>query len=340
MSKVCLNPQHYDFAGAVQFFPCGRCPNCRDLKRLQMASRLLLEKACHPEYDLFFLALTYEDSQLPCRGFDKSHIDSFLGSLRKRLDRSFSDSLRYLLVGEYGDLEKRQHFHLVALTGRKYSYRLPLIELPSGYRCYSNDFVDLVRKCWPYGHVDDGGTPTAAAILYSCGYALKEDEFSLDHEDELRELWHYKHDKEHRFHSIPKRLARLQPYIPLRRFSLKPGLGLDEDTINFVYRYMFNDGKHFRFSFDFGDGMIVPIPGIYLDKFSKYCDPTFGDFCKLVRQNQFLSSQQDALSESFDRCPNDSLSKQVRRERVKKRLDEKIQKSLSQQSNIFRHAIP
>lgn len=345
MSKVCLNPQHYLIDGVDQFFPCGRCPNCRDLNRLQMASRLLLEKACHPNYDLFFLALTYDEGHLPSKGFDPSHIDGFLDNLRKRCSRlSEPCTFRYLLVGEYGDLEKRQHFHVCFLTSRSFPYRPPIIELSPGFRVYSNDFVDLVRLSWPYGHVDDGGSPTAAAILYTCGYALKEDEFTLEHEDELRALWSYKHNKALQVYKLPKRLARLQPYIPIRRFSLRPGLGLDLKTIYFVFRYMYNDGVHFRFSIDLGDGCIVPVPGIYLQKFEDYGTDNvtvsrFGFLCKIIRKRQFETDQQDDLSKAYDRCPDESLSRHVREMRIRKRLDEKLQKAFSQQSNIYRHEI-
>lgn len=340
MSKLCLNPQHYLINGQDQFFPCGRCSNCRDLNRLQMASRLLLEKACHPEYDVFFLALTYDDEHLPNKGFDPSHIDGFLDSLRKRCSRLPEPAtFRYLLVGEYGDLEKRQHFHICFLTSRHFPYRPPVIEISPGFRVFSNEFVNLVRVSWPFGHVDDGGTPSAAAVLYTCGYALKEDEFTLEHEDELRALWLYRHSKALQVYKLPKRLARLQPFIPIRRFSLRPGLGLDDKTIDFVYRYMYNDGVHFRFSFDFGDGLRVPIPGIYLDKFGDSHNSTLGYVCKDIRKRQFKTDQQEALAKAYARCPDDSLSRHVREMRIKKRFDEKLQKALSQQSNIYRNEI-
>lgn len=345
MSKVCLNPQHYLIDGVDQYFPCGRCPNCRDLNRIQMASRLLLEKACHPEYDIFFLSLTYDEGHLPGKGFDPSHLDGFLDNLRKRCSRlDVPATFRYLLVGEYGDLEKRQHFHVLFLTSRAFPYRLPKIELSSGFWVFSNDFVDLVRLSWIYGHVDDGGHPSPAAVLYTCGYALKEDEFTLVHEDELRALWMYKHNKALQVYKLPKRLARLQPYIPIRRFSLRPGLGLDDKTVEFVFRYMYNDGVHFRFSIDLGDGCIVPVPGIYLQKFEAYgtdnvTRSTFGSLCKSIRKRWFEGDQQDDLSKAYDRCPDDTLSRHVREMRVKNRLEQKIQKVLTQQLNIYRHEI-
>lgn len=228
------------------------------------------------------------------------------------------------------------------MTSRRFEYHAPIVELPGGYKVYSNEFVQLVRDCWPYGFVDDGGTPTAAAIMYTTGYALKEDEFSNDHEQELSELWCWEHHKYSETASTPKHLLKLKPFIPFRRFSLRPGLGLDEDTVKFVYKYMYNDGINFRFSIDLGQGFVVPIPGIYLDKFAAYNDgdATFSELCKAIRKDAFDNEMQSDLCEAYERSGgSDELARTVRGARIKKRLDTKINNLLSQTSNIYRHEI-
>ena len=94
MGKICLDPVSYCFGDKTTYFPCGRCPNCRDLARMQMAARFLIEKAVHPDYDTFFLGLSYDERYYPSR-FRKDHIDAFLQSLRNRTkDRT---GLRYVL---------------------------------------------------------------------------------------------------------------------------------------------------------------------------------------------------------------------------------------------------
>lgn len=309
---------------------------------MQMAARFLLEKSVHPERGIFFLALTYEDSFLPSVGFDRSHIDGFLDRLRKSCARKLDGlTFRYLLVSEYGDLDKRQHFHFLAMTSRAVPYTPPIIDLGNGYKVYSNAFVQFVRECWPYGHVDDGGTPSAAAVMYTTGYALKEDDFSCVHEDELRELWCWEHHKYgNRNGKAPKHLARLKPYIPFRRYSLKPGLGLDDATIRWVYDYVRNDGENFRFNIDLGGGFVVPVPGIYINKFSNLSYGSHLSYiCTQIRKRSFENEQQETLSEAFERCPDSSLARSVRLARIKKRKDEKLQKALSQSLNIYRHEI-
>lgn len=333
MSKVCLDPQGYFIGGRMVYYPCGRCPNCRDLTRMQMAARFLLEKAQHPEYDSFFFALTYDESNVDfSRPFVKTHIDKFLQDVRNGLRGG--GTFRYILVSEYGDLDRRPHYHFIVLTTRKFPTK-GVYRLASGHQVRQNEFVELVRRSWPYGFVDDGGTPTAAAVMYTVGYALKEDDFSMDHEEELRALrWCSQHHVK-----PPRKLRNLKPYIPFRRFSLRPGIGLDRETVSWVYRYMYNDGVNFRFSIDLGSGFVVPVPGVYLDKFAYYSDGdmTFSYLCKEIRKRQFDTVQQEALQESVERCSDGSLARSVRLARIKKRKDEKIQKALSQSLNIYRN---
>lgn len=331
MGKVCLDPQKYLIDGQEYIYPCGRCAACRDLARMQMAARFLIEKAVHPEYDTFFLALTYDEDHVT-QGFDKNHIDHFLQTLRN-LTKGFI-SFRYVLVAEYGDLDLRPHFHFLAHTSGK----IPdegFFRLPNGHLVRKNAFVDSVRQAWNLGFVDDGGTPTAAAVMYTMGYALKEDAFSLEHEEELRAIW-----KLRRAHqNLPKHLRKLLPYIPFRRFSLRPGIGLDDESLAWVYKYMYNDGKHFRMSIDLGSGFIVPVPGIYLDKFSNGFNDSFGYICKQIRSRRFEYDYQEKLAESIARCDDGTLAYEVRAARVRKRRDDKMQKYLSQSLNIFRNEI-
>ena len=334
MGKVCLHPSMYTLRnGGVVYYPCGKCPACRDLSRMQIAARLLIEKAVHPEYDIYFLALTYDENHLDLsRPFVKEHVDTFLQDVRNRLGQT---RLRYLLVSEYGDIDRRPHYHLIALTSRKFP-DAGVYRLESGHKVRSNEFVDICRRSWPYGFIDDGGTPTSAAVMYTTGYALKEDEFTLAHEDELARLrWCSQHH-----HKPPRELRKLIPFIPFRRFSLHPGLGLDPESVAWVYRYMYNDGVHYRFSIDLGEGFIVPVPGIYLDKFSKMdIDPSFSYICKEIRKDKFDNDYQEKLLESFDRCPDDTLAKSVRVARIKKRRDDKLSKYLTQSLNIYRNEI-
>lgn len=73
---------------------------------------MVLESMCHPENA--FITLTYDDNNLPPGGtLVPADTQKWMKKLRKRYPPK---SLRYYLVGEYGDHTERPHYHL-ALFG-------------------------------------------------------------------------------------------------------------------------------------------------------------------------------------------------------------------------------
>lgn len=312
----CLNPQKFSDV----FYPCGKCPRCRDMIRAQMAARILIEHFANPGTGLHFLTLTYSDDFYSGR-FERSHIDKFLQDLRNSLRGHLS--FRYLIVCDRGDLLDRCHYHCIFLTSKDLPYGRSF-RSPDGHLFILHPFVDAVRSSWSYGFVDDGGVPSPAAIMYTTGYALKEDSYSLDHEDELSEIWYCIR------HKIPlsPELQSVKDNAPFRRFSLRPGLGLDPSSVQWVYDYMYNDGIHFRTSISLG-GLRVPVPRIYLDKFIQLFDgdTTFSYIVREMRKNQFDTDLQDSLSEAYERCPDNRLSRSVRKARINKRKQDKLLKS-------------
>lgn len=88
--------------------PCGRCAECLSKKRLEWVLRLKLEyQSCD---SAFAITLTYSDENLPIK-LDKRDIQKFI----KRMRYYFQDykTIKYLVVGEYGDRTKRPHWHCV-----------------------------------------------------------------------------------------------------------------------------------------------------------------------------------------------------------------------------------
>lgn len=336
MRKTCLDPIPVSLRdGSVFFYPCGRCPNCRDLARSQIAARIWLEYSVHrSERDIFFLTLTYDDLHNPGRPF-KDHIDNFLQDLRNDLRRS-DITVRYILVSEYGDLDNRPHYHFVALTSKKCPYGSPGRVTPDGYTIYPNRFVDAVRDCWPYGFVDDGGTPSPAAVLYTVGYALKEDQFSVEHDEVLREIWRLRRSRKNLSRSQMDVLSRK----PFNRFSLRPGIGLDDETVDFVLQYVYNDGTNFRLNLDLG-GIKVPLPRIYLDKFTiLQGDPFFSELLTRLRTYKFETVLQEDLSFSYDRCCDGSLARRVKMQRIDLRHRMKQEKVYNSLLNKYRNELP
>lgn len=88
--------------------PCGRCIGCKLEKSRQWAMRILHEKRLHK--DNCFVTLTYDDKHLPPFGtLVKRDLQLFM----KRLRNECGSGIRFYGCGEYGDINKRPHYHIV-----------------------------------------------------------------------------------------------------------------------------------------------------------------------------------------------------------------------------------
>lgn len=142
-------------------FPCGCCLPCRINKARTWTHRIMLETQSHESS--LFVTLTYNDLFLPrlksnnLPTLKKSHLQSFLKRLRRRLDEH-NRKIRYFAVGEYGDKSRRPHYHLVL------------------FGCIHSD-GELIERSWKrkkesIGHVHIG-TVTAHSARYVSGYTIK-----------------------------------------------------------------------------------------------------------------------------------------------------------------------
>lgn len=145
--------------GSIEW-PCGKCPACRLNRAKLWQGRLLLERLEHR--DGLFVTLTYDDDNVPHVQADNGQSWRRDGQLfMKRLRRFHPSPVRYFLVGEYGSLFARPHFH-VCLFG---TFDVSLDR---------QGFIrsESIDKAWKYGHVKIGEvTPESAA--YVTGYVLK-----------------------------------------------------------------------------------------------------------------------------------------------------------------------
>ena len=127
---------------------CGKCPFCVKAKKRDITTRIVHE--ARNSEAAWFVTLTYNPTHLPSDGsLVKRDVQLFLKRLRKARP---NDHIRYMLVGEYGKLHLRPHYHMI-LFGLpdmplvfhecrcKYDvYRSPLIE-----RCWTLGFSTLTR---------------------------------------------------------------------------------------------------------------------------------------------------------------------------------------------------
>lgn len=130
--RVDLSSQHqieYRYGkGSVIPLPCGKCLNCKLAHARQWAVRCSLEASLHD--DNCFITLTYADEYLPpLAKLRKKDLQLFF----QRLQMKYPGA-RYFACGEYGDQNKRPHYHALIF----------------GYYLQEKDLKEL----WPYGLVD------------------------------------------------------------------------------------------------------------------------------------------------------------------------------------------
>lgn len=131
----CLSP-YFQMQGSVPIgFPCGHCLVCRRKKAQEWALRLVFEAMDY--VNLAFVTLTYSPQNVPADfSLVPSDLSSFVKRLRRNLERSgFVEPIRYYGCGEYGDLRKRPHYHLLI-------FGLPRSAFPQ------------VAKSWKLGLID------------------------------------------------------------------------------------------------------------------------------------------------------------------------------------------
>ncbi|AXL14944.1 replication initiator protein [Microviridae sp.] len=134
--------------------PCGKCPPCKIRRVMEWGFRLE-EEDCVSSSSLF-ITLTYDTKHVPIspNGFmtlNKRDIQLFFKRLRKNHGKQSKEKLRYYIVGEYGETNKRPHYHAIL------------------FNLHHPDLIDL---SWLLGgtHI---GKVNQATIGYTCKYIDK-----------------------------------------------------------------------------------------------------------------------------------------------------------------------
>lgn len=165
---------------------CHKCEGCRNDYAKEWAIKILLESECWKDSSNLsnnsFITLTYNDDHIPMYGSLDYFGDweSFLKRFREKLSRDFGIKIRYFMVGEYGSLNLRPHYHAIIFGYNfpdkylyKYRptgpiYRSPLLEslwtVPNGKRC-SGDSLGYSSVC----------DVTYESAAYVARYSLKKD---------------------------------------------------------------------------------------------------------------------------------------------------------------------
>lgn len=153
--------------------PCGQCLTCRVNKARFWTFRIMMEAQLSGK--TWWTTLTYSKEMQPDHYIDPNtgevfehpqgclrpdHIELFIKRVRKQL---FPKKIRYFLVGEYGDLNARPHYH-ICIFG------------------YGEEIQSVLNKCWtdpisgrPLGFIDNKSCRPldTATARYTVGYTLK-----------------------------------------------------------------------------------------------------------------------------------------------------------------------
>ncbi|WNK13338.1 MAG: replication initiator protein [Microvirus sp.] len=147
---------------------CAKCLSCRIEKGRQWALRCQHEASQHKHPDggskNCFLTLTYDSEHLPENmSVDKTEWQLFADRLRKKMGK-----FRYLHVGEYGEENKRPHYHAL-IFGLDFSEDREWLSTENGNPYYVSP---TIGRLWKKGfHIVAAVTPET--INYVCRYTQK-----------------------------------------------------------------------------------------------------------------------------------------------------------------------
>lgn len=185
--------------------PCGQCIGCRLNYSRQWAVRLTHEASMHDANS--FITLTFNDENIIKRdnpqSLDVREYQRFMKRLRKKHD----NKIRFFHCGEYGDKNKRPHYHAIL-----FGYDFPDKELwkqRDGINLYISKELE---ELWPYGFSTIGDV-TFQSAAYVARYVTKKvtGEAAADHYTKVDD--------------ITGELITIKPeYCTMSR---KPGIGYD-----------------------------------------------------------------------------------------------------------------
>lgn len=150
---------------------CGQCADCRRRRSGDWAVRCLHEAQMHEKN--CFVTLTYDQDHIPNDlSLNVEHWKLFAKRLRNFLKRetpkNTATTFRYLHCGEYGEENKRPHYHAL-LFGIDFDWDRKLVSETDGKKTWESPTLD---RLWPDGFttVQDLNFSTAS---YVAGYVLK-----------------------------------------------------------------------------------------------------------------------------------------------------------------------
>nr|QJB19318.1 MAG: replication initiator protein [Microvirus sp.] len=248
--------------------PCGRCLGCRLEYSRRWAIRLMHENKMHSES--CFVTWTYDNDSLPVAGsLVKSHLQGVHKRLHNRLLDKRGYGIRYYGCGEYGDLNKRPHYHSLIFGFRPEDGRF--FSRNGRDECvYDSEFLNDV---WQFKGAARFGDVTFDSCAYVARYVTKKVNISDKTPERLRDTY-VVYDADGLIHERVPEFAMM---------SRRPGIGAT---------YYAKYGSEIRTH----DSVIVngkAVPSTrYYDDLGKCLDPERAKWLKFRRLEKVVPSEQ------------------------------------------------
>lgn len=271
--------------------PCGQCIGCRLDYSRQWAERCVHEAEEHKEN--YFLSLTYDEDNIPLgrEGIPTlihDEISKFMKKLRTIWKKKYDfDGIRFFGCGEYGDLSKRPHYHIIL-------FNCPIPDLQERHPIKVDGKIKWIKQ-----YADDGsplyyspsvheawnkrGTAQIGAVTFeSCAYVSRYIVKKLN--GEAGKIYHD--------------CGIIPPYV---RMSRMPGIGYNWFQEHFEQIYEYDS-----YIFKRGDKSISVKPGKYCDKLLKDKDEQAYYDLKEKRHQDFYDSVDVLEYEGYDLVQNNA----------------------------------
>lgn len=262
-SQKQLDPSIKSFA-----FPCRKCLSCRlDIAR-EKAVRCWHESKMHPNN--IFLTLTYDDEHLKSPWLQYSDFQNFMWKLRSHVNykNPFNGPIPMMVTGEYGDKNKRPHWHALLFNYRPDDSTYHRTT-DRGDKIWTSK---TLHELWGCGRLEFGEV-TLDSANYTARYAAKK-------------LTHGR-DDDHQFH-------------PIHKTSSKHAIG--KAWIEKYYEQTFNHGY-----IVLPNGSKSKIPRFYEDWFKKHHPKKWENYVTL-KLKIMAQSEQRAYDELQEHIKQKSLT--------------------------------
>ena len=263
---ICWSQKSYSKEFASFQLPCGKCIECRLEYARTWAIRCVHEASMYE--DNSFITLTYSDENLVNPKLNYEDFQLFMKRLRKRT----SQTVGMFVTGEYGEKNKRPHWHAIVFNWRPadciYQYTTDNADRVYSSKTLGPFTPDEVSDCkswdrqplWPFGKCEIGQV-TFKSAGYVARYAAKK----LVHKDQVDD------------------------YQPISKKSSKQAIG--KKFLESYYKDIFNYGEC-RI-----DGQSMAIPRYYIKWLEKNHPDDWVKFVTETKLKKEAFAREKALRE-------------------------------------------